>query len=120
MGTWVSGGVRRGLTLAVFAISPLLVVAACGSSPKAGVIEGTAMLCIGPAPPTHLPALTIAVKDHAGRQVAQQTVRSPYRFRFTVEPGDYVVSASVRSDAPKAVHVQSRRTTSVALTNSCL
>jgi hypothetical protein len=121
MSVWVSGGVRRGLALAVQAISPLLVVAACESSPKTGVIEGTAMPCIGPGiPPTVAPVLTISVNDHAGRQVAQQTVRSPYRFRFTIKPGDYVVNASVREDVPKAVHVQPRRTASVALTNSCI
>jgi hypothetical protein len=119
MSASVSGGVRRGLALAVVAISPLLVVAACSSSPKPGVIEGTARPCIG-ALSTRPPVLTIIVTNHAGREVARQVVGSPYAFRFTVVRGEYAVSASgVAADGFQAVHVRPHHTESVTLTNSC-
>jgi hypothetical protein len=117
MSAWSSCGTRRGIVLAV--VGPLLVVAACGSSPKrGGTIEGTAMPC-GPFTSKRVTGtVTVTVTDHAGTEVARQTVGPPYHFRFGVKDGEYFVSAPAA--APKRVHVQPGQTASVALISTCL
>jgi hypothetical protein len=114
----------RGRSLPTVAMTPscsLLLAAACESAPKPGVIDGMAMPCAGPdgfVGPR--PVLAMTVKNLAGKQLTHRTVRSPYRFRFTIKSGDYIVTASVSADTPKKVHVQPGKTSSVTLMNACL
>ena len=123
MSAWSSYGTHRGAVLAV--VGPLLVVAACGSSPKrGGAIEGTALPCDPFASTSKRVTLTVPVNvnvtvtDRAGTELARQTVGPPYHFRFGVKDGEYIVSAPA---APaKRVHVQPGQTASVTLISKCL
>ena len=121
MSAWSSCGTRRGAVLAV--VGPLLVGAACGSSPKrGGTIEGTALPCDPFASTSKRVTLTVPVNvtvtDRAGTELARQTVGPPYHFRFGVKDGEYIVSAPAA--AAKRVHVQPGQTASVALISKCL
>ena len=122
MSAWSSCGTRRGAVLAD--VGPLLVVAACGSSPKrGGTIEGTALPCdpfasTSKRVTTVNVTVTVTVTDRAGTELARQTVGPPYHFRFGVKDGEYIVSAPA---APaKRVHVQPGQTASVTLISKCL
>lgn len=98
----------------------LLVLTACESAPKPGVIDGTAVPCDGPGPVRLPTSMTILVKDTAGKPIAHRTVPAPYHFRFVLNRGNYVVSASDHNDPPETVHVQPGSTASVQLTNACV
>ena len=105
---------------AAVVVSVLLVAAACMAAPEHGVIAGTAMPCGGPMLLEPLPSLTVVIKNPAGKAIARRTLGSPYHFRFTVVTGKYVVTSTVPEDAPKTVHVQAGRTSTVQLINACL
>jgi hypothetical protein len=111
MGTRVSG--TAGRVVAVVAVSLLLSVSACGSSPKPGVIEGRATPCVAPGLVQRV--WTIVVKDRAGKEVAQQSVAWGRTFRVTVKRGDYVVSLRSLPDFKIPVHVVAGHTAHVPL-----
>jgi hypothetical protein len=101
MGTRVPRSAGR--AVAVVATGLLLAVSACGSSPKPGVIEGTATPCVPPGLSQR--AWTIVVKDRAGTEVARRSVATGSTFRFTVKRGDYVVSLRSLPGFKISVHV---------------
>jgi len=114
-------GSRSCLSVAVPFACSLLLAAACESTTKPGVIAGIAAPCGGPGPaPRAHPVLTVIVQDLAGKELQHRAVRSPYRFRFAIKSGQYIVAVSRSPDVPKKVHVQPGKTSSVQLINECV
>ena len=113
--------VVRPLTLwvALVAVCSALVLAGCASTPRSGTIIGVGSPCIGPMNPPRDYLMTVSVLDANERVVAQNSrLANPYRFTFTVPPGDYTVTAA--GDSQVKAHVQGGKVVYVVLGADCL
>ena len=105
---------------AVTATVLIASLTACAPHPlPPGIVNGTAEACTGTvlAPPR---PVTVFVKQGVWI-VAEQTIsaRGGGRFRLSLAPGRYVISASGSADAPHAVVLHSQQTITVDFPNRC-
>ncbi|MHB1593377.1 MAG: peptidase associated/transthyretin-like domain-containing protein [Streptosporangiaceae bacterium] len=95
---------------------PMAFHAARQSRP--GIVRGFAAPCAGPPSAATRP-ITVYASDH-NRIVARETRRySDRRYRLSLPPGRYRISAPGSNDRPRVVVVTPGRTITVNFPNSC-
>jgi hypothetical protein len=90
------------------AVSLLVLLACTGCGSKhPGVITGMTSPCVGPAPApgaTPFDELSVTVEVVGPAQtVTSQTVKYPWRYSFTVAPGQYTVQSGSDTETVKVV-----------------
>lgn len=97
----------------------VLGLSACTASDHStGIISGRAEPCVGPYIP-HAHYIVPFVRVTAGTRIVamRKSLTKPFRFKFTVPPGTYRVSAA--TDGSTEVDVVRDQVVSVVLHNSC-
>jgi hypothetical protein len=111
-----AGPVFTGCVLALVVAASSLT--GCSSAKSDGALSGTATPCMGPVAIPSGFRQHITVKQLDGSTVVQAGgVASPYRFKFSLKPGTYEVSAIAAHTL--TTRVRSGTTTTVNLFDNC-
>jgi len=110
--------VRRSLMVIVVGSLVVVSIAACSPASSVGYVVGKVALCAGGPSTTAPKGLTrIVILKQGGHGVQRRVVGKPFRFRFTVHPGSYLVLAE--GDRPVSVRVSARQTVTVRPVPAC-